>query len=720
MSSGTAERHPAMAATAVVKKTTFRPDIQGLRALAVVAVILDHLIGWPLGGFVGVDVFFVISGFLITSLLLREYDKTGTISFTGFYARRAKRILPAATLVVVVTIAAGYVVFSSVRASQTVWDGIWATFFAANWRFAIQGTDYFNAEFAASPLQHYWSLSVEEQFYFVWPWLMLLIFIAAARWRPSKVRTTAHRAIGAAIAIITVASFAWAIWDTANNPTWAYFSTFTRTWELGIGALIAIGAGIFARIPNGLRPVLGWVGLLGIIASFFIVSDARGGFPAPWAALPVVATALVIVAGTGGAQRWVWPIMNPISSWVGDVSYSLYVWHFPVIIILAILMPTDAPYYVLCGVLILGFSTASYYLVEDPIRRYQSGQLRAAISGAAGRGAVSRIQLTGVSIIAVITIGLSAWALTPVRVVSAAPLWDPRDGNATAEATQPTTPAGELVGRIEASLTATSWPALDPALDQLGQAAAAPEWTSDSCLDVTPEKVDRCTYGTTESDLTAVVIGDSVSVSWMPGIRAALEPAGYSVRSLTYGQCPAAIIDVSGRGKDDSFTEECRAHNQWVRETLAELKPTLVIASSASNTIERVLTSGGEPPEQAFESALEESFAAAKLNGSRVVVLPPNPRGKGLVDCYTAVASPQDCVTDPPAQYLATVAAMKQAATSADVEFVETEGWFCARSLCPAFVGTTPMTFDGTHLTGKYSRELGPLLAPVLLTPPAT
>ncbi|WP_162237669.1 acyltransferase family protein [Agreia sp. Leaf244] len=184
------------------KTNAFRRDIQGLRMVAVVVVIFDHLIGWPTGGFIGVDVFFVISGFLITGLLLREHDRSNTISFIGFYKRRIRRILPAATLVLVVTVVVAFVVFNVSRATQTFWDGIWSFFFAANWRFASAGTDYFQADGPVSPLQHFWSLAVEEQFYFVWPWLMLLIFILggrAAKWNTKA----AHRAIGIAMVIIT-------------------------------------------------------------------------------------------------------------------------------------------------------------------------------------------------------------------------------------------------------------------------------------------------------------------------------------------------------------------------------------------------------------------------------------------------------------------------------------------------------------------------------------
>ena len=155
---------------------TFRGDIEGLRAVAVIVVIFDHLLGWPSGGFIGVDIFFVISGFLITSLLLKEHARTGRISLVGFYRRRIRRILPVSLLVLVVTVAIGYLLLPGARAFSTLWDGVYSALFVANWHFAAVGTGYLQATNAVSPLQHYWSLAVEEQFYFVWPFLLIVIF----------------------------------------------------------------------------------------------------------------------------------------------------------------------------------------------------------------------------------------------------------------------------------------------------------------------------------------------------------------------------------------------------------------------------------------------------------------------------------------------------------------------------------------------------------------
>ncbi|WP_447644321.1 acyltransferase family protein [Nocardioides zeae] len=194
--------------------TTPRRDIQGLRAFAVTAVVLDHLLGWPHGGFVGVDVFFVISGFLITGILLREHERTGTISFVGFYRRRAKRILPASILVLAVTVALSYALVGRLRADSIATDGLWALFFGANWRFTTQATDYFAANGPVSPLQHYWSLAVEEQFYFVWPWLMLGVLALLA----ARTRRRAGTVTTSTPAPTTTASWSASSWPASCSP----------------------------------------------------------------------------------------------------------------------------------------------------------------------------------------------------------------------------------------------------------------------------------------------------------------------------------------------------------------------------------------------------------------------------------------------------------------------------------------------------------------------
>ena len=346
----------------------YRADIDGLRALAVLSVVAFHAFPTRLaGGFIGVDIFFVISGFLITSLLLKEHARTGRVSLVDFYRRRIRRILPVSLLVLVVTAAIGYLLLPSARALSTLWDGVYSAMFVANWHFALVGTDYLQATNAISPLQHYWSLAVEEQFYFVWPFLLIVIFALAGR------RTLSARALITTVAVstgvITLGFLAWSVFETSTSSAIAYFSTGARAWELGIGALLAASAPGIANLPAALRPVLAWLGLVLIVASLVLISR-DSPFPAPWGLLPVAGSALVIAAGIGSSeQRLLFPLTNPVSRYIGKISYSLYLWHFPVVILLAIVFATNSPLYLpLALVLMVALSMFSFHFVEDPIR----------------------------------------------------------------------------------------------------------------------------------------------------------------------------------------------------------------------------------------------------------------------------------------------------------------------------------------------------------------
>ena len=313
----------------------FRPDIQGLRALAVGMVVVYHLYpGLLPGGFAGVDVFFVISGFLITGHLLREYRKTGTISLLGFWGRRAKRLLPAAALVLTVTWLAARFVLPSTRLGETA-DQIRASaLYFQNWQLSWNAVDYLKSDSAATPVQHFWSLSVEEQFYLAWPLLFLLAALAArtvrrravppARPRPAGTpaahtapgqtqppetrqaqtqrarRLRGHQVVFALAAAVVISSFCYSVYYTRVNPAAAYFVTTTRVWELGLGGLLALLPG---RVSGRLARCgpLGWAGLGLVVASAFVLNGTLA-FPGYLALLPAGGAAALILGGSAAAR----------------------------------------------------------------------------------------------------------------------------------------------------------------------------------------------------------------------------------------------------------------------------------------------------------------------------------------------------------------------------------------------------------------------------------
>ncbi|KJL40823.1 O-acetyltransferase OatA [Microbacterium trichothecenolyticum] len=676
-------------------------------------VFLDHMIGWPTGGFVGVDMFFVISGFLITGLLLREYDKSGHISAKKFYISRAKRIVPAATLVLVVTVWLSFLAFSGQRAWSIAWDAVASFFFFANWNFALEGTDYFQQGSAVSPLQHYWSLSVEEQFYFVWPWLLLgLLVVFAGFGKKSSARTRAIA--GTTIAAISVASFGWALVQSVSSPTLAYFSTVTRTWELGIGALLAVAAPIFSRLAGAARVVMAYVGLSAMIAACFVITPETV-WPAPWALLPTLATTLVIASGVGAESRFLWPLTNPVSVYIGNISYSLYLWHFPVIVFGIALFPSagEAVYF---GIAIVGFglAIAAYHTVERPLWKSPLWVSRGHRAWKAWRSENARE--AGLGLLAgasVVTAALVALALTPLLTPRPAIAYEPKDYFADASASEPSTQADALTAEIVAASRATTWPSLTPSIDEIGSNSKVDAWVQDGCLagergaeaDFTSVAA-RCVYGDANAPKTAVLVGDSVAISWLPALEDALTNEGWKIHVLTMQQCGFANISLTT--SDGSAHPKCDEYHSWVPTEIARLNPQLVVASQTDSTAARV-AEGGQAQLQAAVASTLKSFASTERS---VVVLPALPRTVALGDCYTAAGSPANCNRPVPEEHRSATSLLSRAAGGATL--VQTDSLFCASGTCPIQVAGFVVRADVTHATEAYMRFIAPSVRAIL------
>jgi peptidoglycan/LPS O-acetylase OafA/YrhL len=344
----------------------FRPDVQGLRAVAVLLVVLfhSHVPGVD-GGYVGVDVFFVISGFVITGVLLREHGSTGSMSLRAFYGRRARRIIPAATLVIVVAIIGSYLAIGPVSGNQTATDGIWASIFLVNFHFVATGTNYLASQLPPSVLQNFWSLAVEEQFYLVYP--VIFLVIGRLSWHLSL-----RRRLGIVLGLVVVASFIDSIVQTSADPTAAFFSPFPRAWELALGGLVAVCTVSLRRLPTRPAAVLSWLGFASILCAAHFYTSATT-YPGWVVALPVVGAALVIAGGVAQPTFGVEALLRVKTlQWIGLISYSWYLWHWPVLTIAAERRGTDSLSTVesLGWVLLsLGLAVITYRLIENPIRR---------------------------------------------------------------------------------------------------------------------------------------------------------------------------------------------------------------------------------------------------------------------------------------------------------------------------------------------------------------
>jgi peptidoglycan/LPS O-acetylase OafA/YrhL len=696
----------------VASHLSFRPDIEGLRAVAVTAVILNHLIGWPSGGFVGVDIFFVISGFLITGLLLREHDVRGAISIAGFYRRRIRRILPAASLVLVVTCIATFVIFAG-RSRSVAIDAIWSFFFAANWHQAMVGTDYFQADGLMSPLQHYWSLAVEEQFYLIWPVLLILATgVTGRRWATAP--ETGRRVLAGGLLLVVIVLVGYALWDTSVHSSWAYFSTFSRAWELGVGALLAVVASGLMRLPGAARTAMLWAGLVAIGISL-VVLDADSPVPAPGVILPVVGAAAILASGVGGPARGMGLLTNRVSGYVGRISYSLYLWHLPVIVVVgAMILPASPVSAVVAATLTAALAVASFHLLEDPIRR--SGWLEPE-PGHRGRGPRRRtVAVAGVAAMLVVAVTVGAG----------------RPSDPASAAARPTTVGGStrsasarLHQAIADALAASSWPNLSPAVSELGPSAKAPEWVTDGCLghdvrslDDPRSNADRCVYGAADATRTAVVLGDSIAISYVPALRAALEPDGWRILVFTMEQCPAESVTVI-TWKHEALPE-CDAFRTWTFDRVAQLRPDLVVLSSAENTVGRFVDrSYGDDALSEWESSLTRTLTILRRAAAHIVVLSSPPQGPNLQQCDTRFSVPTDCVSQP-SDIRARLSVVEQRAVASQgssVTYVDDKSWFCdAGDRCPSFVDGTPVYADGAHLTARYSSALSGVLRDVVLS----
>jgi peptidoglycan/LPS O-acetylase OafA/YrhL len=380
-----------------------RPDLEGLRGVAVAGVLLFHLgAPWAAGGFVGVDAFFVLSGFLITGLLLREHERTGRVSLPAFYARRVRRILPAALVTIVVTVGVSALVLAPLDVPEITLDGAAAALSVGNIRFALGATDYFGSTIP-SPFRHFWSLGVEEQFYLVWPALMI-----GGLWL-----TRSTRRVGWVIAAVVALSLAGSIWLTGVDQPWAFYSLPTRAWQLGLGGLLAATAAWFARRSSLVLAPVATAGLVALVMSFALLDGAMA-YPGAAALLPTLATAAVIMGGERPGPA-AWALGFPPLRWLGRISYSLYLWHWPLLIlpVLALGRELSLEERLTLGLMSIAVAALSWRWIEEPIRR--------GWSPTAPRLRTVAVGVAAMALVAVFATGAGDWTLARLDAAATEP-----------------------------------------------------------------------------------------------------------------------------------------------------------------------------------------------------------------------------------------------------------------------------------------------------------
>jgi peptidoglycan/LPS O-acetylase OafA/YrhL len=657
----------------------FRADIQGLRGIAVLIVALGHAgVAGMNGGYVGVDVFFVISGFLITGWLLGRALDSGCVPFGDFYASRARRILPAAVLTLTVTCAASVAFLNPVRAASALHDAVWAAFFSANVHFAGIGTDYFAQDDPPSPIQHFWTLAVEEQFYVVWP-LLLAAALLAQRIRPRD-GGASRGALAVVVALGIGASLAWSIHITGTSPSSAYFSAPARAWELGVGALIAVGLPWIQQAPAGLRAALTWVGLAGIVVAT-VTFGSGTPFPGFAALLPVAAAGLVIAGGSGQAHRAGAAVVlgrQPLRL-VGDLSYAFYLWHWPMLVVAA--QYAGHPLSTLQNVALLAaafvVSYVTYTLYENPLRHCRS--LRrprlALVLWPASFAVVALAVALGTS--SVVTPSAAAPSLDVHSVVERA--------GQRSDAKPRTVRLALLEGVSPARLRQPVPRALAPPLGQL----LNDRYRLGACAAGTGETTASvCELGDTKARRRMIVLGDSHAAMWMPAlIQFARRYHWRLVPLIKTGCVPAA----TGSGS-------CAAWYRWALAEVRRLHPRAVVLS-------QTWWSGSAP--EGIDAISRELRDLAQLTPRLAIIEDPPGSGRATLDCLLARnATLGSCAFRVTPDQAAIYSLVRREARAAHAAYVPTLRWFCVQRLCPAVVGTIVTYRDPTHITATYSRQL--------------
>lgn len=677
--------------------TRHRDDVQGMRALAVVLVIAAHA-GVPFlaGGFVGVDVFFVISGFLITGLLVREVEAEGRLSLTGFWSRRARRILPAATLVLVVTLLASLAWLPLVNARDLVDDAVWSGLFAANIHFADEGVSYFAEGTGPSPLQHYWSLAVEEQFYVVWP--LLVLGLAALARRAGRGHLT-RRALLVVLLLVSGASLAWSLVATTVDPAATYFSTPARVWELGVGAVLALVLPRLApRLPAAASWLLALGGLGAVVAAGVMLSPATA-FPGYAALLPVLGAAALVTAGSTtagqpGPVRWL--LTCRPARVLGDWSFSLYLWHWPALVITEqhlgrALSVTERLVAVL---VVLNLAALTYRFVETPFR---SG--RVAVRLPSPRPLV----LYPASLVLVLGAAAGSWQVTEWR--------GGESGDNPAIAVRDRDHHDETVALVKASVRAAreevAIPSdLTPDLLDLRQSVA-----DVGACDYEADVRRLCVRGDPAGERTVVVIGDSHARAWIPALERITLDSGWRAFYLVKPQCPAGHVSVAPLKEAVVFTG-CDEFQDWAADQVAALSPDLVVVSSAPpvNGVwvegRRVLTIEKIAPE--LERGYDELFDELGAHAGRVVVVKDVPKSAtDPGECLTsATPSLGSCMFEPVERATILGDVVVKSALLAGAEVVDPTPWLCFEGDCPVVVGGTLTYRDTDHLTTEYAAGL--------------
>ncbi len=664
-----------------------RLDIQGLRFVAVALVVLFHagLTGALPGGYVGVDVFFVISGFLITGNITQGLA-AGEFSLLGFYANRARRLLPAAFVTIAGTCLLTYLFLSATRFDSIARDALSSAYYAVNWRLSAQSVDYLAQDQAVSPFQHFWSLAVEEQFYLVWP---LLLLFAALLWRANR-----RAAWLIALAAVLVPSLIYSITYTASDAAQAYFVTTTRMWELALGGGVALGATVLARVPGATAATLGWLGIAAILCSA-VLYTAGTPFPGYAAVMPTVGAAAALAFGEAVRGPRVVLSLPPLV-WVGDMSYSLYLWHWPIIVIAGAQF-TEHPLAV--GLVAAAFSVLpawlSRRLIEEPGMRSETfsttraglslGLLTSLAGAVAAFLLLAFIPATHGSSVIVADNG-QAVDVTGAKVKIGAEILAAN-------------PRGDKNGAPR-----DDFESINP--DPINAKHDAPD--GGNCITLILASADeQCEFGDVTSSTTIDLVGDSHAMQWLPALITSALAHHWRIITHTKQSCPLTATTIVG--PNGPYTQ-CSAWNAAVTKTILQEKPALVLTSTSRD--HQAFVDGEALNLAGSQAALMKGFAQSwtrlKENGVDVAVIAGTPIPNfDVPTCVSEFRHQLSRCARRRTEWMTATDAMERARRKVSgIGYINLNDAICPTDKCAAVIGNVLVYRDANHLSATYVSTL--------------
>jgi peptidoglycan/LPS O-acetylase OafA/YrhL len=640
------------------RSPAFRPDIEGLRGIAVLMVVAYHCgIRVFSGGFIGVDVFFVLSGYLITALLVAEVEKTSRLSLLEFYARRARRLLPASALVLLVTLLVSTVILAPNEIAFAGRAGRATALYMSNIFFALNAANYFAPDVDTNPLLHTWTLAVEEQFYLFWPLLIML----GMQFLKSK-KTLFVGLLG-----LIVLSLAACVWFTANGGVFAFYGLPARAWEFGIAGLAVLIPRGTIKLPLAGWFAVGWLGIATILASGYLVSSDIG-FPGFIALAPVLGTVGVLVAGAELPYRGAGLLLGSAPlQFLGRLSYSWYLWHWPFLVLSAALLPNISVVgKTAVAAISLVIAAVTHRLVENPIRFYPYLVQRPALS---------------LYLAAALTLCSFSAATLSIRA-------------ATRLANAPE------MKSITAAVNDT------------------PRLPTQECVSLTQSaEVRKCEYGNMASRINLVLFGDSHAEQWFNPLQLIVQSQHWRLTTFVKSGCPAADISPPDTIQ---FRANCAIWRAEAIRQIVAMRPSLVLVGSATTNLGRRDRPAGRLDVSVDEWRDGTRRTLASLAAAGLPVLAVRDTPIFLFDVPACLARAirhswypdRSCAIDESTSLNSGAFEAEKASVRGlpSVRLLDVTNEFCQDNICPAVQRGMIVYRDNNHITGRFAESLSPIL----------